>query len=133
MMEALRVLSADPLNEVFVISGLQLLPLEEVRQGGRDGRSDQPTHPTPPLSIQPFVSQCNPSLPSHSTPLAVPLPLIQVFGHLDRIGLAAANGLYLSMPEMTAATHEEAGENAPGCVVVVVYGWMKLVDELSLP
>lgn len=67
VMEALRVLSGDPRNEVFVISGLQLLPLEEV------------------------------------------------FGHIDRIGLAAANGLYLSMPEMTAATHDE-GEDAPGCV-----------------
>ena len=67
-MEALRVLSSDPRNEVFVISGLQLLPLEEV------------------------------------------------FGHLDRIGLAAANGLYLSMPEMTAAAHEGDGANAPGYV-----------------
>lgn len=67
-MEALHVLSSDPRNEVFVISGLQLLPLEEV------------------------------------------------FGHLDRIGLAAANGLYLSMPEMTAAAHEGDGANAPGCV-----------------
>lgn len=70
-MEALRVLSSDPRNEVFVISGLQLLPLEEV------------------------------------------------FGHLDRIGLAAANGLYLSMPEMTAASHE-GDANAPGCVVCCV-------------
>ena len=52
VMEALRILSSDPKNEVFVISGLQLLPLEEV------------------------------------------------FGHLDRIGLAAANGLYLSMPQL---------------------------------
>ena len=51
LMKALDALSSDPKNEVFVISGLQLMGLEEV------------------------------------------------FGHLDRIGLAAANGLYLSMPE----------------------------------
>lgn len=58
VMESLRLLSADPKNEVFIISGLQLLPLEEV------------------------------------------------FGHLDRIGLAAANGLYLSMPQESDADKE---------------------------
>ena len=58
VMEALRILSSDPKNEVYVISGLQLLPLEDV------------------------------------------------FGQLDRIGLAAGNGLYLSMPQLG----EEGGE-----------------------
>ena len=63
VMEALRILSSDPKNEVFVISGLQLLPLEDV------------------------------------------------FGQLDRIGLAAGNGLYLSMPRL-----EEEGEGErEGC------------------
>lgn len=59
VMESLRILSSDPKNEVFVISGLQLLPLEDV------------------------------------------------FGQLDRIGLAAGNGLYLSMPQS-----EGGGEGA---------------------
>ncbi len=64
VMEALRILSSDPKNEIFVISGLQLLPLEEV------------------------------------------------FGHLDRIGLAAANGLYLSMPKLDQKEEDRDGQTS---------------------
>ena len=35
--------------------------------------------------------------------------LQEVFGNLDKIGLAAANGLYLSMPDMTSARALESG------------------------
>jgi hypothetical protein len=36
--------------------------------------------------------------------VGVCVPWQEVFGHLDRIGLAAANGLYLSMPNSLATT-----------------------------